>query len=56
MAPKSTGGKSKSGAPTQAAGGVAGSGTTTTPRTIQTRSQKAGLQVRLEMSSADRFS
>ncbi|KAG2133813.1 histone 2A [Suillus bovinus] len=44
MAPKSTGGKSKSGAPTQGAGGVAGSGATTTPRTIQTRSQKAGLQ------------
>ncbi|KAG1750416.1 histone 2A [Suillus paluster] len=44
MAPKTTGGKSKSGAPTQAAGGVAGSGATTTPRTIQTRSQKAGLQ------------
>jgi histone H2A len=44
MAPKSTGGKSKSGAPTQASGGVAGSGASTTPRTIQTRSQKAGLQ------------
>ncbi|KAG0699600.1 histone-fold-containing protein, partial [Suillus ampliporus] len=41
---KTTGGKSKSGAPTQAAGGVAGSGATTAPRTIQTRSQKAGLQ------------
>ncbi|KAG1796982.1 histone-fold-containing protein, partial [Suillus plorans] len=40
---KSTGGKSKSGV-TQAGGGVAGSGATTTPRTIQTRSQKAGLQ------------
>ncbi|KAH7925014.1 histone-fold-containing protein [Leucogyrophana mollusca] len=44
MAPqKSTGGKSKSGAPTNQ-GGVAGSGANATPRTIQTRSQKAGLQ------------
>ncbi|OAX35051.1 histone-fold-containing protein [Rhizopogon vinicolor AM-OR11-026] len=43
MAPKSTGGKSKSGAPSQS-GGVAGSGAAATPRTIQTRSQKAGLQ------------
>ncbi|KAN0080246.1 Histone-fold-containing protein [Tylopilus felleus] len=42
MPPKATGGKSKTGALNQ--GGVAGSGATATPRTIQTRSQKAGLQ------------
>lgn len=40
MPPKATGGKSKAGAPDQA-----GSGATAAPRTIQTRSQKAGLQV-----------
>ncbi|KIJ64327.1 hypothetical protein HYDPIDRAFT_90779 [Hydnomerulius pinastri MD-312] len=44
MPPKSTGGKSKSGAPPPAQVGVAGSGASATPRTIQTRSQKAGLQ------------
>ncbi|KAH0834144.1 histone 2A [Lanmaoa asiatica] len=42
MPPKATGGKSKTGALDQ--GGAAGSGATTAPRTIQTRSQKAGLQ------------
>ncbi|KAG9310873.1 histone-fold-containing protein [Chiua virens] len=42
MPPKATGGKSKAGAPSHDT--TAGSGATTTPRTIQTRSQKAGLQ------------
>ncbi|KAH7882724.1 histone-fold-containing protein [Phlebopus sp. FC_14] len=43
MAPAPSGGKSKAGA-LASQGGVAGSGATATPRTIQTRSQKAGLQ------------
>ena len=48
MSQKPTGGKSKSGAPTgqgvgAAAGGAAGGASG--PRTIQTRSQRAGLQV-----------
>ena len=52
MAPqKATGGKSKSGAPAgQGAGAAVGgaAGGTSGPRTIQTRSQRAGLQVRTE--------
>jgi len=44
MPPKATGGKSKAGAHEGTQGGVAGSGTTGAPRTVQTRSQKAGLQ------------
>ncbi|KAL4063357.1 histone-fold-containing protein [Scleroderma yunnanense] len=43
MSQKATGGKSKSGAQAGAAAGAAAGGAST-PRTIQTRSQRAGLQ------------